>query len=204
MSPAYWSQATAELASRDPVLEPLIRRNRTRVLQSRGDAFVTLARSIVGQQLSVSAARSIWQRLNVGVGKINPGVIATLEPVQLRAHGLSQRKTDYLTGLARRFVDGSFDETRWRQSTDEDIIAELTTAKGIGRWTSEMFLMFCLLRPNVLPLDDVGLQRAMRLNYNRGKPLSRLRIRRITRQWQPWCTVATWFMWRSLDPEDDG
>lgn len=204
MSPAYWSQATAELASRDPVLEPLIRRYQTSVLQSRGGAFVTLARSIVGQQLSVNAARSIWQRLSVGVGKINPEVIVALEPVQLRAHGLSQRKTDYLTGLARRFVDGSFDETRWRQSTDEDVIAELSTAKGIGRWTSEMFLMFCLLRPNVLPLDDVGLQRAMRLNYNRGKPLSRLRIQRITRQWQPWCTVATWFMWRSLDAEDGG
>jgi len=203
MSPAYWSQATAELASRDPVLESLIRRYEGSVLQSRGSAFVTLARSIVGQQLSVSAARSIWQRLYAGVGEINPEVIATVESARLRAHGLSQRKTDYLTGLARRFVDGSFDETRWLQSTDEDILAELSTVKGIGRWTGEMFLMFCLLRPNVLPLDDVGLQRAMRLHYNHGKPLSRLRIRRITRQWHPWCTVATWFMWRSLDADND-
>ena len=204
MSPSYWSQAVAELASRDPVLESLIRRYEGSVLQSRGDAFVTLARSIVGQQLSVSAARSIWQRLYAGLGDINPEVIVTVESTRLRAHGLSQRKTDYLTGLARRFVDGLFDETRWLQSTDEDILAELSTVKGIGRWTGEMFLMFCLLRPNVLPLDDVGLQRAMRLHYNHGRPLSRLRIKRITRQWQPWCTVATWFMWRSLDAANDG
>ena len=203
MSPAYWSQATAELSARDPVLKPLIGRYQSNILQPRGNAFVTLARSIVGQQLSVSAARSIWARLNRGVGEIKPEVIGAMELAQLREHGLSQRKADYLTGLARRFVDGTFNEARWQRSADEDIIAELSTAKGIGRWTGEMFLIFCLLRANVLPLGDVGLQRAMRLHYNRGKPLSRLRIRRISRQWQPWCTVATWFMWRSLDPDND-
>ena len=204
MSPAYWSQATVELSARGPVLKPLIRRYRSNILQARGNAFVTLARSIVGQQLSVSAARSIWQRLNAGVGEIKPEVIAAMDSAQLRKHSVSQRKSAYLTGLARRFVDGFFDETRWERSADEDVVAELSTVKGIGRWTGEMFLIFCLLRPNVLPLDDAGLQRAMRLHYNRGKPLSRLRIRRISQQWQPWCTVATWFMWRSLDADNDG
>ena len=204
MSPAYWSQATSELSQRDPVLQLLIGRYQSSVLQARGNAFVTLARSIVGQQLSVNAARSIWARLLQGVGEIKPEVIAAMDLAQLRQHGLSQKKADYLTGLARRFVDGSFDEASWQTGTDEEIIAELLTAKGIGRWTGEMFLMFCLLRPNVLPLDDAGLQRAMRLHYNGGKPLSKLRVRRIARQWQPWCSVATWFMWRSLDPDDEG
>lgn len=136
---------------------------------------MTLARSIVGQQLSVSAARCIWLRLNTGVGEIKAETITNMQSAQLREYGLSQRNADYLTGLARHFVDGSFEEARWRQSADEDIIAELSTAKGIGRWTGEMFLVFCLLRPNVLPLDDAGLRRAMRTHYNGGKPLSRLR-----------------------------
>jgi DNA-3-methyladenine glycosylase II len=204
MSPAYWPQSIAELSARDPVLRALIQRYQSHVLQPRGDAFVTLARSIVGQQLSVSAARSIWQRLNHGVGNISPVVIAGMQSARLRQHGLSQKKADFLIGLAERFIDGSFDQARWQASADEDIIAELSTVKGIGRWTGEMFLIFCLLRPNVLPLDDAGLQRAMRLHYNDGKPLSRLKTQRITRPWQPWCTVATWFMWRSLDPAKNG
>jgi DNA-3-methyladenine glycosylase II len=116
--------------------------------------------------------------------------------------GISQRKAQYLIGLARHFLDESFNEQGWQRSTDEDIVAQLTTARGIGRWTAQMCLIFCLLRPNVLPLDDVGLQRAMRLHYNDGKPLSALKLRRMTQRWQPWCTVATWFMWCSLDPTD--
>ena len=104
-----------------------------------------------------------------------------------------------MIGLAERFLDGSLDTEKWHQCEDEQVIRELTAVRGVGRWTAEMFLIFCLLRPNFLPLGDVGLQRAMRMHYSNGKPLSKLKIRRVARQWAPWCTVATWFMWRSLD-----
>ena len=199
MSPAYWSEALTTLSERDAVLEALIRQHRSRALQPRGDPFVALARSIVGQQLSVKAAQSIWQRLHQSVGAIEAGAIAAADVDQLRGQGLSANKATYLIELAERFLDGSLDAEKWHQCEDEEVIRELTAVRGIGRWTAEMFLIFCLLRPNVLPLDDVGLQRAMRTHYNDGKPLSKLKVRRITRQWQPWCTVATWFMWRSLD-----
>lgn len=200
MSPAYWSQATTTLAERDAVLEALIRQHGSRALQRRGDAFVTLARSIIGQQLSVKAAQTIWQRVNQSVGTLEPATIAAADIERLCRQGLSANKAAYLVELAGRFLDGSLDPGKWHQFDDEDVIRELTSVRGIGRWTAEMFLIFCLLRPNVLPLDDVGLQRALRLHYNNGKPLSERKLRRITRQWDPWCTVATWFMWRSLDP----
>ncbi|UCH47439.1 MAG: DNA-3-methyladenine glycosylase 2 family protein [Betaproteobacteria bacterium] len=201
MSPAYWSQALTALSERDTVLETLIRQHRSRTLQPRGDAFVTLARSIIGQQLSVKAAQSIWQRLHDNVGTIEPGAIVNTDVDQLRGQGLSANKAAYLIELAERFLDGSLDAAKWHQCEDEEVIKELTAVRGVGRWTADMFLIFCLLRPNVLPLGDVGLQRAMRVHYNNGKPLSKLKIRRITRQWEPWCTVATWFMWRSLDAQ---
>ena len=201
MSPAYWSQALTALSERDAVLERLIRQHHSRVLQPRSDAFVALARSIIGQQLSVKAAQTIWQRLHQSVGTIEPVAIAAADVEQLRRQGLSANKATYLIGLAGRFIDGSLDAGKWHQCEDEEVIRELTSVRGIGRWTAEMFLIFCLLRPNVLPLDDAGLQRALRLHYNKGKPLSKLKLRRITRQWDPWCSVATWFMWRSLDAQ---
>lgn len=201
MSPPYWSQAVALLSERDAVLASLIREHDSSALRPRGDAFVTLARSIVGQQLSVKAAQSIWQRLQQSVGSIEPAAIASAEVDQLRSQGLSANKAAYLVDLAERFVDGSLDAAKWHRCDDEDVIRELTGLRGIGRWTAEMFLIFCLLRPNVLPLADAGLQRAMRIHYNNGKPLSKTKLRRITRCWEPWCTVATWFMWRSLDAQ---
>ena len=120
---------------------------------------------------------------------------------QLRGCGLSGRKSIYLVELANYFLDGSLDTKTWQRLDDEQVISELIRIKGIGRWTAEMFLMFFMLRPNVLPIDDIGLQRAMRLQYNDGEPLSKPEMREIAENWQPWCTVATWFMWRSLDPK---
>ncbi len=199
MSPAYWSEAVTALSERDPLLGSLIRQHQSSRLRARGGAFVTLARSIIGQQLSVKAAQSIWQRLSEAVGNIEPESIVASDITQLRCHGLSTNKAAYLIELAERFVNGSLGPASWQNCDDEEVISQLTAVRGIGRWTAEMFLIFCLLRPNVLPLDDAGLQRALRLHYNDGKPLSKLKMRRITRAWQPWCTVATWFMWRSLD-----
>ena len=199
-TPEYWAQATRELAGRDDVLRGLIERFRGRALASRGDAFTTLARSIVGQQISVKAAQSVWERLAAHLGEVSPASMSRVRMPALRGCGLSGQKAAYLKDLAAKFLDGTLDAMRWRALDDETLIAELTRVKGIGRWTAEMFLMFHLARPDVLPLADLGLQRAMRLHYNRGRLLSAARMRRIGAVWAPWRSVATWYLWRSLDP----
>jgi DNA-3-methyladenine glycosylase II len=198
--PEYWEQATRDLAARDAVLRGLIERYRGLALASRGDAFTTLARSIVGQQISVKAAQSVWDRLAAHVGEVSPAAVRRVRIPSLRRSGLSGQKAAYLKDLASRFLDGTLDAARWHALDDETLIAELTRVKGIGRWTAEMFLMFHLVRPDVLPLADLGLQRAMRLHYNRGRALSDARMRRIGAVWAPWRSVATWYLWRSLDP----
>ena len=200
MTPSYWNEATIELARRDPVLRILIRNHEGPRLESRGDAFTLLARSIVGEQVSVQAAESVWQKLLESVGALGPATIVRMDPSKLRACGLSSTKSNYLVDLAEHFLNGSLDQKAWGERDDDYLIAELTRVKGIGRWTAEMFLIFFMMRPDILPADDVGLQRAMSLHYNAGKPLSKLKIRQIAVQWQPWRTVATWFLWRSLDP----
>jgi DNA-3-methyladenine glycosylase II len=199
-APEYWEQASRELADRDAVLRGLIERYRGLALASRGDAFTTLARSIVGQQISVKAAQSVWERLAASVGEVSPTSVSRARKPALRRSGLSGQKASYLKDLAAKFLDGTLDATHWHALDDEVLIAELTQVKGIGRWTAEMFLMFHLVRPDVLPLADLGLQRAMRLHYNRGRVLSVARMRRIGAAWAPWRSVATWYLWRSLDP----
>lgn len=200
MTPSYWNDATRDLASRDSVLKVLIRNHEGPHLQSRGDAFMTLARSIIGQQISVQTAESVWQKLLESVGSLGPAAIVRMDPSKLRSCGLSGKKSTYLIDLAEHFLDGSLEIERWSEHDDEQLIAELTRVKGIGRWTAEMFLIFFMMRPNILPVDDIGLQRAMALHYNSAKPLSKLKIRQIASKWQPWRTVATWYLWRSLDP----
>ncbi len=199
-TPEYWEQAKRELAERDPVLRELVGRFQGLALGSRGDAFSTLARSIVGQQISVKAAQSVWDRLTTRLGGMTPPLMCAMHHARLRACGLSGQKTAYLRDLARRFRDGALDPSSWQSLDDEALIAELTRVKGIGRWTAEMFLIFYLSRPDVLPVADLGLQKAMRLSYNRGRPLSIARMQKIGAAWAPWRSVATWYMWRSLDP----
>ena len=200
MQPEYWRSATRELARRDAVLRDLIRRFRGLALGSRGDAFQTLARAIVGQQISVKAAQSVWARLEAELGTVTPSHVASCTNEALRHCGLSRQKTLYLGDLAHCFGSGALGIDRWPMLDDEALIAELTRVKGIGRWTAEMFLIFYLARPDVLPLGDLGLQRAMKLHYNRGRPLTPARMRRIAAIWAPWRSVATWYLWRSLDP----
>ncbi len=201
MTPAYWNQASDELASRDPALAPLIARHRRESLKSRGAPFATLARSIVGQQISVKASESVWQRLLAALPAPTPEAVAAAAPEALRACGLSQRKVEYIRDLAGHFLQGRLHPAKWDAMDDEAIIAELTDVRGIGRWTAEMFLIFNLMRPDVLPLDDIGLQRAMALHYNGGETLSRKELRAIGESWRPWRSVATWYLWRALDPE---
>ena len=199
-TPDYWAQATRELAERDDVLRALVGRFQGLALGSRGDAFSTLARSIVGQQISVKAAQSVWDKLAGRVGTVTPEVLARSRKPTLRSCGLSGQKAGYLKDLAGKFLDGTLDPGSWDALDDEALILEMTQVRGIGRWTAEMFLMFHLARPDVLPLADLGLQRAMRLHYNRGRALSDARMRKIGAVWAPWRSVATWYLWRSLDP----
>jgi DNA-3-methyladenine glycosylase II len=199
-APAYWKRATRELSASDPVIAALVRQFAGLALHSRGDAFHTLARSIVGQQISVKAADSVWQKLMAALPVFHPGAVHALDAEVLRACGLSRGKVTYLQDLARHFLERTVAVESWHDLDDETLIEQLTRVRGIGRWTAEMFLIFYLARPNVFPVDDLGLQRAMRLHYNRGKPLSARRINTIARRWLPWRSVATWYMWRSLDP----
>ncbi len=199
-TPAYWKRATRELGAADPVMGALIVRYKGLTLSSRGDAFQTLARSIVGQQISVKAAQSVWDRFAAAVGDMHPKRVLRLSVEELRACGLSGQKVNYLRDLSARFAEGAIDVGRWHDMDDEALIEELTEVKGIGRWTAEMFLIFYLTRPDVFPLADIGLQRAMELHYNKGRKLSDRRITTLGRLWSPWRSVATWYLWRSLDP----
>ena len=199
MTPDYWPEATLHLAKRDKVLRKLIKRYPEADIALRGDAFQSLARAIVGQQISVKAAQSIWGRFADCVGKVTAANVVAKEPAELRACGFSGQKVAYVKDLAGRFHSGEVKPRRWKAMDDEAIIEELVAVKGIGRWTAEMFLMFHLVRPNVLPVGDLGLQRAMERNYNAGKALTRDRMRAIGAPWAPWSSVGTWYMWRSLE-----
>jgi DNA-3-methyladenine glycosylase II len=204
ITPGYWDEACRHLAKRDRVLKKLIPRFGEARLRSRGDAFTTLARSIVGQQISVKAAQSVWDRFTATVGgvptRLQPSQVQALPVPQLREAGLSARKSEYLLDLARHFSDGSTHAAQWQQMDDEAIITELVSIRGIGRWTAEMFLIFHLMRPNVMPLDDLGLIKGISLNYFSGEPVSRAEAREVGEAWAPYRSVATWYIWRSLDP----
>ena len=202
VAPDYWEQACAELMKHDRILKKLIPKYGSGFLRSRGDAFTTLARSIVGQQISVAAAQSVWSKvLLASKNKVNPKNILALSIEDLRAAGLSGRKVEYIRDLADHFASGRLHANQWKGMEDEAIIKELCGIRGIGCWTAEMFLIFNMIRPNILPLDDVGLIKAISLNYFSGEPVSRHEAREVAANWAPWRTVATWYMWRSIDPK---
>ena len=204
VTPDYWDEACRHLVRRDRVLKKLIPQFGEARLETRGDAFTTLARSIVGQQISVKAAESVWTRFAALLGpagkRVLPTAVLGQEPEALRGAGLSLRKVEYLRDLAGHFEAGSVHVKQWAQMDDEAIIEELVAIRGIGRWTAEMFLIFHLMRPNVLPLDDVGLLKGISEMYFSGEPVSRAEAREVGDAWAPYRSVATWYIWRSLDP----
>jgi DNA-3-methyladenine glycosylase II len=204
VTPDYWDEACKHLARCDRVMKKLIPQFGEARLQSRGDAFTTLARSIVGQQISVKAAQSVWDRFVALIGapstRVAPALVEALTASSLREAGLSLRKAEYLLDLAHHFNSGAVHVQQWRQMDDEAIIEELVAIRGIGRWTAEMFLIFHLMRPNVLPLDDLGLLKGISLSYFSGEPVSRAEAREVGDAWAPYRSVATWYIWRSLDP----
>ena len=200
MKPAYWDEAARTLARRDRVLARLIRRYPGIHLTRRSDPFTTLARAIVGQQISVKAADSIWSRVAAALPVLKPENVLAITTEELRACGLSARKVEYLGDLARHFADGQIHLDRWAAMSDEAIIAELTAVRGIGVWTAEMFLIFNQLRPDVFPLDDIGLQKAVAQYYFQGERVTKAVLAAFGERWHPWRSVATWYLWRSLDP----
>jgi DNA-3-methyladenine glycosylase II len=205
--PHYWDEATRVLAERDPVLRKLIAATPGIHLTRRGDPFTTLARAIVGQQISVKAAQAIWERVVAACGRaastpvvLDPERVRRKRIATLRKLGLSERKAEYIRDLARHFRSARLDPRSWPALDDEALIEALVDVKGIGRWTAEMFLMFHEMRADVLPIDDLGLQKAMALHYFDGErpPLSALR--EFAEKWRPYRSVATWYLWRSMDP----
>ena len=200
MTPPYWQQAARELAAADERMGELVERYSGLGLVSRGDPFATLARSIVGQQISVKAADSVWGRFVAALPEVSPQAVMVAGEEGLAGCGLSRRKSEYVRDLAAHFVAGRLDPSAWAALDDEALIAALTEVRGIGRWTAEMFLIFNQLRPDVYPLDDLGLQRAVFERYFAGSKQPRQVLAEFGERWRPWRSVATWHLWRSLDP----
>jgi len=200
MTPSYWRQASAELATADERMGELVERYAGLGLVSRGDPFATLARSIVGQQISVKAADSVWGRFVAALSDVSPQAVLFAGEDGLAGCGLSRRKREYVCDLAAHFIAGRLDPSDWAAMDDEALISALTEVRGIGRWTAEMFLIFNQLRPDVFPLDDLGLQRAVFERYFAGAKQSRKVVAMFGERWRPWRSVATWYLWRSLDP----
>jgi DNA-3-methyladenine glycosylase II len=199
--PVFWDEASAQLMRRDRILKKLIPRHSSEWLLPSATPFITLARAIVGHQASVKAADAVWLRLTEKCGrKPTPSCLIKLEHDELRELGLSKRKAEYVQDLATHFAEKKVRPAAWADMDDEAVIAELCAIRGIGRWTAEMFLIFSLRRPDVLPLDDSSLLKAISLHYFSGEPVSRFEAREVAQAWAPWRTVATWYLWRSLDP----
>lgn len=187
------------LAKVDPVMARLVRQHAKPGMTLRGDPFFTLARAIVGQQISVKAAAAVWMRLLQAVGQITPFCILR-NSESLNGAGLSARKVEYLLDLAQQFDQEPELSEELHNLDDEAVITRLTQIRGIGRWSAEMALIFSLARPNVLPLADLGLLKAINLHYGNGQPITAKAAREIGEPWRPWQSAATWLLWRSLDP----
>lgn len=209
MYPDYWESAKEALCAKDSILSQLVSRcGDTTQLKSLASPCLTLAKAIVGQQISTVAADAIWKRLlAVCNGTITPKALLVSNADILRRTGLSQRKVDYLQGMATAMQGSDYTFEALQQLDDQQVTHHLCQLHGIGPWSAEMMLIFCLMRPNVLPVTDVGLQRAVLQHYCADYPTEMTRrqtmdyIRKLSLQWQPFCTVATWYLWRSMDDE---
>ena len=192
-----WEVAAKELSRNDPVIMKIIKLYSGDKMQLKNNAFLTLVRSVVGQQISVKAADSVWKKLEeLCRDSIEPERIKSFSEDELRSAGLSRSKVNYIQNIAKSDIL----DVNWSSLDDEEAINLLCKIKGIGRWTAEMFLIFHLARPNILPLGDIGLIKAIELNYNNGEKMSKEELEAYGQKWSPWCTVATWYLWRSLDP----
>ena len=198
--PEYWGEAKEFLSKVDGIMSRLIDVHEHPPLSSRGDVFLTLMRSIVGQQISSKAADSVWGRIENLLGAVTPESILGASYDDLRACGLSGRKSEYVVGIAEAWLTG-YSEIVWSELSDEEATSRLVALRGVGEWTAEMILIFSLLRPDVFPIADIGVIRSMERLYNQGNALSESELMAIAESWSPYRTVATWYLWRSSDPE---
>lgn len=198
--PDYWNDAREHLIKRDRILRKLIPAYGDECIQACQTPFVTLTRIIIGQQISLALGRSLWARLVDACGGL-PTAQRVLDYDEDALHqlGLSRRKAQYILELARHCAASGIDASRWALMEDAAVVAELCAIRGVGRWTAEMFLIFNLRRPNILPLDDTALLRAISHHYFSGEPVSRFEAREVAQAWAPWRTVASWYLWRSMD-----
>ena len=199
-SPIYWQDAKEYLRSNDAILADIIALYPSETMINYHDAFLTLVKAIIGQQISVSAANAINQRVESLLGEITPENYLETDPQLLRQCGLSRQKIAYITNITQGFKDGILTPQTWSDMTDKAFIDQLTSIKGIGPWTAQMFLIFHLHRRDIFPLADLGLINAIQLHYGSEKALSKGEIKELSQRWKPYRTVATWYLWRSLDP----
>ena len=198
--PYFWEKAKRELKLKDQKLGKIIENYPKDFLFSKSDPFYTISRSIVGQQISVKAAQAVWNKLEKKVGKITAYKLNNLHFMTLKSCGLSRQKITYLKSLSIAFINKDISPNKWSNLSDEEIISELIKVKGIGRWTAEMFLIFNLCRPDIFPVDDIGLIKGICNCYNLNYPISKEHAIKMSHKWKPWRSVATWYFWRSLDP----
>ena len=201
--PSYWYKAKKILSKRDPVLKKVIKKYNKGFLTTKNKPFLSLCRTIVGQQISTKAADSIWMRFAAKCKKkVNPETVLKLSTQNLKNAGLSRQKVSYLKNIAKNFEDKSFDIKQLKKMNDEDAINYITKLKGLGVWSAQMFLMFNLNRSDMYPTKDIGLLRAISINYKTTYPPSKRFLNKISDLHKGYRTVFTWYMWRSIDPVD--
>lgn len=200
MQPDYWNKATRHLANQCPQMKILLKQYKGESLRARGNGFYTLLRSVVGQQISVKAADSIWKRLEQTVKPLTPKKLLATPEENLRACGLSGSKVAYARNVAEFFLTRGMEAQYWQNHSDEEVMAELVAIKGIGSWTAEMFLIFHLMRPDIFPVKDLGVLKAVDLHVTGKGRLTAKEYLKIAERWAPYRTVATWYLWRALDP----
>ncbi len=203
--PKYWNKAKKYLSKKDKVISKLINNYKSPseiILTSRKDIFFSLCKSIIGQQISVSAANSIFSRFKKKCNnKINAKTISKLTFSQLKSCGLSRQKVIGIKSLANQIIDKSFDPKLISRMKDEDAIIYLSNLRQIGRWSAEMILLFTYNRPNIWPIQDIGLLRAISKNYKKKYLPPEKFVNKLKKKFSPYCSVATWYLWRSIDPE---
>ncbi|GAB4532771.1 MAG: DNA-3-methyladenine glycosylase [Pleurocapsa sp.] len=199
-SPPYWQQAINYLATKDRVIGNLIAAYPNEALSNNNNPFHTLVKAIIGQQISVKAASAICQRVESLIGHFSTKNYLLAEESDLRGCGLSRSKILYITNVANALESGKLTPLLWSTMSDDEIAKQLMSITGIGIWTAQMFLIFHLHRADILPLGDIGLIKAINFHYGSEKQLSNSEIGKICKVWQPYRTVATWYLWRSLDP----
>ena len=198
--PIFWEKAKRELSNKDKALGKIIQNYTKDYILSKSDPFYTLARSIVGQPISLTASQPVRERYERKIKKVNPKNTRIMHFQSLKACGLSRQKSSYLKSLSTAFIEKEINTTKWIDHSDEKIIEELIKIKGIGRWTAEMFLIFNLCKPDIFPADDLGLIKGICECYNLSYPITKEHAIKLSEKWKPWRSVATWYFWRSLDP----